>query len=413
MLQLQTSPTSTKCLSHCHLSVNPEPSLGAPETFVSRFAADQLRKGSDILVEALESEGVTHVFGYPGGAYMEIHEALARSSMIRNVLPRHEQGGIFAEDGYARASGRPGVYLTSPGLGATNIISGIADTNFDSIPIVAITGQVPRGLMGTDAFQEVPLIDITRPITKFNYLVLDVEDIPRIVKEAFLLATSGQPGTKFNDKVSAWIEEIDEQKEKHPPSYRTFGEAIPPQYAIQLLDELTNGNAIICTGVGQHQMWAAQYYKHKNPRHWLSSSGLGAMGFGLPAAMGAALAKPDAIVVDIDGDGSFMMNIQELATIRVENLPVKIMQLNNQHRGMVYQFQYEYRDVFPDMLMFAEACNITAARVTKKAELREAIEKMLKTPGPYLLDVTVTHQAQVLQLIPDGGTFKDAIKGAQ
>ncbi|KAL6321067.1 hypothetical protein AAG906_012056 [Vitis piasezkii] len=577
-------PTSTKCLSRCHLSVTPEPSPGAPETFVSRFAADQPRKGSDILVEALEREGVTHVFGYPGGASMEIHEALA---------PR----GIFATDGYARASGRPGVCLTSSGPGATNIISGIADANFDSIPIVAITGQVPRGLMGTDAFQEVPLIDITRPITKFNYLVLDVEDIPRTVKEAFLLATSGRPGpvlidiprdiqkelvvpnwnkpimlpgnasrlpklpekahleeivrlisvskrsvvyagggdfpctddlslhmlgmhgtiqanyavdrsdlllafgvrfddrvtgkveafarnativhididpaeigknkkphlsictdvklalegintileknaakqptaenkrgkgTKFNDNVSAWIEEIDEQKEKYPASYRTFGEAIPPQYAIQLLDELTNGNAIICTGVGQHQMWAAQYCKHKNPRHWLSSSGLGAMGFGLPAAMGAALAKPDAIVVDIDGDGSFMMNIQELATIRVENLPVKIMLLNNQHLGMVYQYEYEYGDgdslhsymgnpsnqaqVFPDMLMFAEACNITAARVTKKAELREAIEKMLKTPGPYLLDVMVPHQAQVLQLIPDGGTFKDAIKGAQ
>ncbi|WKA06888.1 hypothetical protein VitviT2T_024766 [Vitis vinifera] len=617
-------PTSTKCLSRCHLSVTPEPSRGAPETFVSQFAADQPRKGSDILVEALEREGVTHVFGYPGGASMEIHEALARSSMIRNVLPRHEQGGIFAADGYARASGRPGVCLTSSGPGATNIISGIADANFDSIPIVAITGQVPRGLMGTDAFQEVPLIDITRPITKFNYLVLDVEDIPRTVKEAFLLATSGRPGpvlidiprdiqkelvvpnwnkpimlpgnasrlpklpekahleeivrlisvskrpvvyagggcmncseelrrfvgltgipvastlmglgifpctddlslhmlgmhgtiqanyavdrsdlllafgvrfddrvtgkveafarnativhididpaeigknkkphlsictdvklalegintileknaakqptaenkrgkgTKFNDNVSAWIEEIDEQKEKYPASYRTSGEAIPPQYAIQLLDELTNGNAIICTGVGQHQMWAAQYCKHKNPRHWLSSSGLGAMGFGLPAAMGAALAKPDAIVVDIDGDGSFMMNIQELATIRVENLPVKIMLLNNQHLGMVYQYEYEYGDgdslhsymgnpsnqaqVFPDMLMFAEACNITAARVTKKAELREAIEKMLKTPGPYLLDVMVPHQAQVLQLIPDGGTFKDAIKGAQ
>ena len=140
MLQLQTSPTSTKSLSHCHLSVNPEPSLGAPETFVSRFAADQLRKGSDILVEALEREGVTHVFGYPGGASMEIHEALARSSMIRNVLPRHEQGGIFAADGYARASGRPGVCLTSSGPGATNIISGIADANFDSIPIVAVTG---------------------------------------------------------------------------------------------------------------------------------------------------------------------------------------------------------------------------------------------------------------------------------
>ncbi|RVW99382.1 Acetolactate synthase 2, chloroplastic [Vitis vinifera] len=472
---------------------------------------------------------------------MEIHEALARSSMIRNVLPRHEQGGIFAADGYARASGRPGVCLTSSGPGATNIISGIADANFDSIPIVAITGQVPRGLMGTDAFQEVPLIDITRPITKFNYLVLDVEDIPRTVKEAFLLATSGRPGPvlidiprdiqkelvvpnwnkpimlpgnasrlpklpekatwkkfeelrrfvgltgipvastlmglgifpctddlslhmlgmhgtiqanyavdrsdlllafgvrfddrvtagigrhqhdlgeecskathcrkqkrkrdKFNDNVSAWIEEIDEQKEKYPASYRTSGEAIPPQCGLP------------------------QYCKHKNPRHWLSSSGLGAMGFGLPAAMGAALAKPDAIVVDIDGDGSFMMNIQELATIRVENLPVKIMLLNNQHLGMVYQYEYEYGDgdslhsymgnpsnqaqVFPDMLMFAEACNITAARVTKKAELREAIEKMLKTPGPYLLDVMVPHQAQVLQLIPDGGTFKDAIKGAQ
>ena len=553
---------------------------------------------------------------------MEIHEALARSSIIRNVLPRHEQGGIFAADGYARASGRPGVCLTSSGPGATNIISGIADANFDSIPIVAITGQVPRRLMGTDAFQEVPLTDITRPITKFNYLVLDVEEIPFIVKEAFVIATSGRPGpvlidiprdiqkemaipnwnkpimlhgnasrlqekalleeivrlisqskrpvvyagggcmncseelrrfveltgipvattlmglgvfpctdelslrmlgmhgtmlanyavdrsdlllafgVRFDDRVtgkveafaenakivhididpteigknkkphlsictdvklaleginrileknaakqvisvekdipmtkyngnasSTWRKEIEEQKEKHPPSYRTFGEAIPPQYAIQLLDELTNGDAIICTGVGQHQMWAAQYYKHKHPRHWLSSSGLGAMGFGLPAAMGAALAKPGAVVVDIDGDGSFMMNIQELATIRVENLPVKMMIFNNQHLGMVYQYEYEYGDsnsmhsylgnpsnqaeVFPDMLMFAKACNIAAARVTKKGELREAIEKMLKAPGPYLLDVMVPHEAQVMQLIPDGSSFKDAIRGAQ
>ena len=227
---------------------------------------------------------------------------------------------------------------------------------------------------------------------------------------------------------SAWRKEIDEQKEKYPQSYRTFGEAIPPQYAIQLLDELTNGDAIICTGVGQHQMWAAQYYKHKNPRHRLSSSGLGAMGFGLPAAMGAALAKPGAMVIDVDGDGSFLMNIQELATIRVENLPVKIMVFNNQYLGMVYQYGYEYGDsnpmhsymgnpseqdkVFPDFLMFAKACNIPAARVRKKGELREAIEKMLKTPGPYLLDVMVPQEAQLLQLIPDGGTFKDATTGA-
>ena len=176
-----------------------EPSLGGPETFVSRFAADEPRKGSDILVEGLEREGVSHVFGYPGGASVEIHEALARSSMIRNVLPRHEQGGIFAADGYARASGRPGVCLTSAGPGATNIISGIANANLDSIPIVAISGQVPRMLMGKDAFQEVPLTEITRPITKFNYLVLDVGEIPFIVKEAFVIATSGRPGPVLID----------------------------------------------------------------------------------------------------------------------------------------------------------------------------------------------------------------------
>ena len=176
-----------------------EPSLGGPETFVSRFAADEPRKGSDILVEGLEREGVSHVFGYPGGASVEIHEALARSSMIRNVLPRHEQGGIFAADGYARASGRPGVCLTSAGPGATNIISGIANANLDSIPIVAISGQVPRMLMGKDSFQEVPLTEITRPITKFNYLVLDVGEIPFIVKEAFVIATSGRPGPVLID----------------------------------------------------------------------------------------------------------------------------------------------------------------------------------------------------------------------
>ncbi|CAM8977773.1 unnamed protein product [Rhodiola kirilowii] len=577
------------------------------EGFVSRFAPDQPRKGSDVLVEALEREGVRHVFAYPGGASMEIHQALTRSNLIRNVLPRHEQGGVFAAEGYARASGLPGVCIATSGPGATNLVSGLADAMMDSIPLVAITGQVPRKMIGTDAFQETPIVEVTRSISKHNYLVLDVEDIPRIVKEAFFLATSGRPGpvlidlpkdlqqqlvvpdwdvtiklpgymsrlpksvnvssleqilrlifeakkpvlyvgggclnsseelrkfvaltgipvtstlmglgsfpltdelslamlgmhgtvyanyavdkadlllafgVRFDDRVtgkleafasrakivhididsaeigknklphvsicadmkmaleglnrllemrraeqkldfSPWRGELNEQKKQFPLTYKTFGEAIPPQYAIAALDELTNGNAIISTGVGQHQMWAAQWYKYKKPRQWLTSGGLGAMGFGLPAAIGAAVARPDAVVVDIDGDGSFIMNVQELATIRVENLPVKIMLLNNQHLGMVVQWEDRFykanrahtylgnpsnaTEIFPDMLKFAEACGIPAARVTRKADVRAAIQKMLDTPGPYLLDVIVPHQEHVLPMIPSGGAFKDVI----
>ncbi|XP_011044137.1 PREDICTED: acetolactate synthase 2, chloroplastic-like [Populus euphratica] len=572
-----------------------------------RFAPDEPRKGADILVEALEREGVTDVFAYPGGASLEIHQALTRSNKIRNVLPRHEQGGVFAAEGYARASGLPGVCIATSGPGATNLVSGLADALLDSVPIVAITGQVPRRMIGTDAFQETPIVEVTRSITKHNYLVLDVDDIPRIIKEAFFLASSGRPGpvlidipkdiqqqlavpnwdvpmklhgylsrlpknpnelhleqivrliseskkpvlyvgggclnsseelrrfveltgipvastlmglgafpvgdelslqmlgmhgtvyanyavdksdlllafgVRFDDRVTgkleafasrakivhididsaeigknkqphvsvcgdvkvalqrinkilesrgargkmdfrAWREELNEEKVKYPLSFKTFGEAIPPQYAIQVLEELTDGNAIISTGVGQHQMWAAQFYKYKRPRQWLTSGGLGAMGFGLPAAIGAAVANPDSIVVDIDGDGSFIMNIQELATIRVENLPVKIMLLNNQHLGMVVQWEDRFykanrahtylgnpsneSEIFPNMLKFAEACGIPAARITRKDDLRAAIQKMLNTPGPYLLDVIVPHQEHVLPMIPSGGAFKDVI----
>nr|QCQ77636.1 acetolactate synthase [Glebionis coronaria] len=577
-----------------------------PTRYVSRFSDDQPRKGSDVLVEALEREGVTDVFAYPGGASMEIHQALTRSDVIRNVLPRHEQGGVFAAEGYARACGKPGVCIATSGPGATNLVSGLADALLDSVPIVAITGQVPRRMIGTDAFQETPIVEVTRSITKHNYLVLDVDDIPRVVREAFFLARSGRPGpvlidvpkdiqqqlvvpkwdepmrlpgylsrmpktpnedhlhqivrlvseakkpvlyagggcldsseelrrfveltgipvtntlmglgtfpasddlslrmlgmhgtvyanyavdksdlllafgVRFDDRVtgkleafasrakivhididsaeigknkqphvsicgdikialqglnkilekgegkgfdfSSWRSELDEQKVKFPLSFKTFGEAIPPQYAIQMLDELTGGDAIISTGVGQHQMWAAQFYKYNRPRQWLTSGGLGAMGFGLPAAIGAAVARPDAVVVDIDGDGSFMMNVQELATIRVENLPVKILLLNNQHLGMVVQLEDRFykanrahtylgnpmkeSEIFPDMLKFAEACDIPAARVTKKADLKAAIQKMLDTPGPYLLDVIVPHQEHVLPMIPAGGGFMDVI----
>ncbi|XP_012481541.1 acetolactate synthase 2, chloroplastic [Gossypium raimondii] len=583
------------------------PTKAPTHDFISRYAPDEPRKGADILVEALEREGVKDVFAYPGGASLEIHQALTRSKLIRNVLPRHEQGGVFAAEGYARSSGLPGVCIATSGPGATNLVSGLADAMIDSIPLVAITGQVPRRMIGTDAFQETPIVEVTRSITKHNYLVLDIDDIPRIVSEAFFLATSGRPGpvlidvpkdiqqqlavpnwnqplrlsgymsrlpkepneslleqivrlvfeskkpvlyvgggclnsneelkrfveltgipvtttlmglgsfpspdplslqmlgmhgtvyanyavdnsdlllafgVRFDDRVtgkleafasrakivhididsaeigknkqphvsvcsdvklalkginkileskgakvkldySAWRNELNEQKVKYPLNYKTFGEAIPPQYAIEVLDELTDGNAIISTGVGQHQMWAAQFYKYKKPRQWLTSGGLGAMGFGLPAAIGAAVANPGSVVVDIDGDGSFMMNVQELATIRVENLPIKILLLNNQHLGMVVQWEDRFykanrahtylgnpsdeSDIFPNMLKFAEACGIPAARVTKKEDLRQAIQKMLETPGPYLLDVIVPHQEHVLPMIPGGGAFKDVI----
>nr|WOV65537.1 acetolactate synthase 6 [Linum usitatissimum] len=563
----------------------------------SRFAPDEPRKGADILVEALERQGVIDVFAYPGGASMEIHQALTRSRTIRNVLPRHEQGGVFAAEGYARSSGKPGICIATSGPGATNLVSGLADALLDSIPLVAITGQVPRRMIGTDAFQETPIVEVTRSITKHNYLVLDafhlatsgrpgpvLIDVPKDIQQQLAVPNWNSPmklpgylsrfpknpcrsnlevitrfiseskkpvlyvgggclnssnelsrfveltgipvastlmglgsypvgdelslqmlgmhgtvyanyavehsdlllafGVRFDDRVtgkleafasrakivhididpaeigknkqphasvcgdvklalqgineileteegkskmdfSAWREELNEQKLKHPLTYKTFGEAIPPQHAIEVLDELTNGEAIISTGVGQHQMWAAQYYKYKRPRQWLTSGGLGAMGFGLPAAIGAAVANPGAVVVDIDGDGSFMMNVQELATIRVENLPVKMMLLNNQHLGMVVQWEDRFykanrahtylgdpareSEIFPNMLKFAEGCGIPAARVTRIADLRAAIQTMLDTPGPYLLDVIVPHQEHVLPMIPSGGSFKDLI----
>nr|CAD24801.2 acetolactate synthase [Alopecurus myosuroides] len=584
------------------------PSPAPPATALRPWGPSEPRKGADILVEALERCGVSDVFAYPGGASMEIHQALTRSPAITNHLFRHEQGEAFAASGYARASGRVGVCVATSGPGATNLVSALADALLDSIPMVAITGQVPRRMIGTDAFQETPIVEVTRSITKHNYLVLDVEDIPRVIQEAFFLASSGRPGpvlvdipkdiqqqmavpvwdapmslpgyiarlpkppatelleqvlrlvgesrrpilyvgggcsasgeelrrfveltgipvtttlmglgnfpsddplslrmlgmhgtvyanyavdradlllafgVRFDDRVtgkieafasrskivhididpaeigknkqphvsicadvkialqglntlllnesktrkcsdfSSWHEELDQQKREFPLGYKTFGEAIPPQYAIKVLDELTNGDAIIATGVGQHQMWAAQYYTYKRPRQWLSSSGLGAMGFGLPAAAGAAVANPGVTVVDIDGDGSFLMNIQELALIRIENLPVKVMILNNQHLGMVVQWEDRFykanrahtylgnpeneSEIYPDFVTIAKGFNVPAVRVTKKSEVRAAIKKMLETPGPYLLDIIVPHQEHVLPMIPSGGAFKDII----
>uniref|UniRef100_A0A0D3FV57 Acetolactate synthase n=1 Tax=Oryza barthii TaxID=65489 RepID=A0A0D3FV57_9ORYZ len=602
-------PTRVRCSTTVSLAATATATTATPVRAPVRTRAPMgQRKGADIVVEALERCGVRDVFAYPGGASMEIHQALTRSPAIRNHLLRHEQGEAFAASGYARSSGRPGVCVATSGPGATNLVSALADAHLDSVPLVAITGQVPRRMIGTDAFQETPIVELTRSITKHNYLILDVDDIPRVINEAFFLATTGRPGpvlvdipkdiqqqmavpswdapmrlpgyisrlpkppaanlldevirlvgdaerpvlyvgggcsasgdelrrfveltgipvtttlmgignfpsddplslrmlgmhgtvyanyavdnadlllalgVRFDDRVtgkveafasrakivhvdidpselgknkqphvsicadvklalqgmnatleqqqrknldfSAWRSELEKKKAEFPLGYRTFGEEIPPQYAIQVLDEVTNGEAIVATGVGQHQMWATQHYTYRRPRQWLSSAGLGAMGFGLPAAAGAAVANPGATVVDIDGDGSLLMNIQELAMVRVEDLPVKVMVLNNQHLGMVVQWEDRFYDanrahtylgnpaangggeVYPDFVTIAGGFGIPAARVTRKGEVRAAVEEMMAAPGPYLLDVVVPHQEHVLPMIPSNGAFMDII----
>ena len=601
-------------VAHNSLALETEP----PAEWVDRFAGEP-RRGCDILVQALEREGVETLFAYPGGASMEIHQALTRSESIQNILCRHEQGEIFAAEGYAKVTGKVGVCIATSGPGATNLVTGLADALLDSVPLVAITGQVPRKLIGSDAFQETPIVEVTRQITKHNYLVLDIADIPRIIKEAFYLARTGRPGpvlvdipkdiqqmtavpdwdtpmsissyisrlppppqqnamervvdalhkaerpvlyigggcvdaaedikefvrqtgipvaqtlmglgsfpeeeplalqmlgmhgtvaanyavneadlllafgVRFDDRVtgkleafaansrivhididpaeihknkeahipvfadvrqalpllnkaltarplpegkySAWVDKVYEVRKEFPLSYPHRDDVIMPQWAIEVLYEETNGEAVITTGVGQHQMWAAQYYKFKEPRRWATSGGLGSMGFGLPSALGAAAAfdgkngRPKKIVVDIDGDGSFTMNCQELATAAVEGLETKCFILNNQHLGMVVQWEDRFykanrahtylgkkddewhatRDeahIFPDFVKLAAAFDVPAKRVIDPAELRGAIREMLDTPGPYLLDVMVPHIQHVLPMIPGGGSFKDVI----
>ena len=555
-------------------------------------------KGADILVEALVREGVDVIFGYPGGASMEIHQALTRSR-IRNVLCRHEQGEIFAAEGFAKASGRVGTCLATSGPGATNLVTGLADAKMDSVPLVAITGQVATHVMGGDAFQETPIVEVTRQITKHNFLIDRIEDIPRIVKESFYIANTGRPGpvlidvpkdvqqamhaplwpddvairsynpqiradsrsidqvvraireakrpvlyvgggvvaagaaeqlrelvrktdipvvqtlmglgvfpethplslrmvgmhgtvyanyainhadlllamgVRFDDRVTgkleefckhgrivhvdvdpseinknktahipvvsdvrfaledlnrqvepgdytSWHAELETWRQKHPLAYQEADDEILPQHAIDLLYRMTGGKAVVSTGVGQHQMWAAQYYLFDEPRNWLTSGGLGAMGFGLPAALGAQLARPGELVVNIDGDGSFVMNVQELATLYVEKLPVKTIVINNQHLGMVVQWEDRFYQsnrghtfigdpdggIHPDFVRIAEGFGIPSARVDRKKDLHGALERLLETPGPYLLDVIVPYQEHVLPMIPAGHTFADII----
>lgn len=595
--------------------------------------------GSDILVACLEREGVDTIFAYPGGASMEIHQSLTRSK-IRTVLPRHEQGGAFAAEGYARATGRAGVCMATSGPGATNLVTGIADAYMDSIPMIAITGQVPQAMIGKGAFQETDIYGMTLPVVKHSYLITDINEIPRVVKEAFHLAQTGRPGpvlidipkniqqqrtqpvfpkdvsvrgykaeihaselelneiigllekserpvlyvgggiisgnaseelrqfaelaqipvtstimgcgafpethplslrwlgmhgsayanwavsgefaprqhasdpamqiapgadlllafgVRFDDRVTgkvdkfcehgtivhvdidpseinknkpanlpiisdvkyalgrlakmlkerplqkqytAWQKQIATWKEKAPFGYTVTeevmksqhmrdhlkgkeSEVILPQMAIESLYELTKGEAILTTGVGQHQMWTAQFYKFKYPRQLLTSAGLGAMGYGYPAALGAKVACPDKQVVDIDGDGSFLMNVQELATAHIEKINAKVIILNNQHLGMVMQWEDRFykgnrghtylgdpdnrQQIYPDYVAVCNSFNVKCERVMYKRDLRAAMQRMLDADEPYVLDIIVPYTEHVLPFIPAGKTVAEMI----
>jgi acetolactate synthase-1/2/3 large subunit len=576
--------------------------------------------GADVLVQSLVNLGVDQIFAYPGGCSMPLHQALTRfGDRLRTILPRHEQGGGFAAQGVARSTGRVGVCMATSGPGATNLVTAIADAKLDSIPLIAITGQVPTRVIGSDAFQETPIVEVCRGITKHHYLVTDVNDVARVVREAFLIATSGRPGpvlidmpkdvqmalcspnydeplnlpgfkaenpkarpeqinqmaaaikrarrpviyagggiitaeasdalrllvkktgipitttvmglgtypssdplsldmlgmhgsvyanyavdeadllialgVRFDDRVtgkveefckhgkiihvdidaselnknkiahipvcsdvkfaldelnkiveapediSEWVEKCAKWKADEPFKYDTNYEGIIQQSAIHTLWQIAKKHdPIISVGVGQHQMWAAQFYKFDEPRRWLCSSGLGTMGFGLPAAMGAQAANPGRLVFDIDGDGSFLMNIQELATCVCEKLPVKVLLLNNQHLGMVVQWEDRFmqgnrahtylgpidnpewcgkgdgigpRDHgsrYPDFVTIAKGFGCGSAYIDKKADLAPAIEEMIAYDGPYVLDVAVPYQEHVLPMIPGGMTVRDIIK---
>ncbi len=579
----------------------------------------QVMTGADILVKSLVDHGVDVIFAYPGGCSMPMHQSLTKyGKHIRTILPRHEQGGAFAAQGYSRSTGRPGVVMATSGPGATNLVTAIADAKLDSIPLIAITGQVPTAVIGTDAFQETPIVEVCRGITKHHYLVTQVDDLARVMKEAFHIATTGRPGpvlidmpknvqqdscevaedvsmhlpgyratvpharpeqirqiaaaikhsrrpilyvgggviaaegaaalrelvkatgipvtmtvmglglypndselsldmlgmhgsayanyavsecdllialgVRFDDRVtgkleafaknakiihvdidaselnknkiahipvcsdvkfvieelnkiveaptdiSDWVAHCKDLKKKYPFHYDEQFDGILQQHAIRELSRLTaDRDTYITVGVGQHQMWAAQFYQFREPRHWMSSSGLGTMGFGLPSAMGVQAAHPNALVVDIDGDGSFQMNIQELATLFCEKLPVKVLLLNNQHLGMVVQWEDRFMGSnrahtylgpidheeasgigvtekhayvnkrYPDFVAIAKGYGCGAATVSKKSDLRGALEEMINYPGPYVLDVCVPYQEHVLPMIPSGKTVEDMI----
>ncbi|NRG17926.1 acetolactate synthase 3 large subunit [Rhizobiales bacterium] len=561
--------------------------------------------GAEMVLQALRDQGVKHVFGYPGGAVLPIYDEIIQQEDIEHILVRHEQGAGHAAEGYARSTGKPGVVLVTSGPGATNMVTALTDAMLDSIPLVCITGQVPTHLIGNDAFQECDTVGITRPCTKHNWLVKRIEDLPRIMHEAFYVATSGRPGpvvvdipkdiqfatgdyegpsnmiahksyrpqikgdieairhavamiaaakrpvlytgggvinsgpqacallrelveitgipitstlmglgaypasgerwlgmlgmhgtyeanmamhecdlminvgARFDDRITgrldafspgsrkihididpssinktvsvdlpiigdvghvledmvrifrasgkkldqaamkAWNGKIDTWRARNSLAYRPSDDFIMPQYAIQRLYEHTKDRkTFVSTEVGQHQMWAAQFYGFEAPNRWLTSGGLGTMGYGMPAAIGAQVANPDALVIDIAGDASIMMNIQEMSTATQYNLPVKIFVLNNQYMGMVRQWQqllhgnrlsHSYTDSLPDFVKLAEAFGWHGICVDKPAALDDAIMEMLETPKPVIFDCRVANLANCFPMIPSGKAHNEML----
>jgi acetolactate synthase-1/2/3 large subunit len=551
------------------------------------------KSGAEIIIESLKKEGVEAIFGYPGGTVLPFYDALYDSD-LKHYLVRHEQGAAHAADGYARATGKPGVCLATSGPGATNLVTGIATAYMDSVPLIALTGQVACGLLGSDSFQEADITGITLPITKHNFLVKDVDDLARTIKEAFHIATTGRPGpvlidlpkdiqvkqTKFNypesiqlkgykptvegnkgqtanaaklisaarkpviyagggviisgaesellrlaeltlspvtttlmgkgafpethplslgmlgmhgtwpanyavcecdlliavgarfgDRVtgkidefapeariihididpaeigknvqidvpivgdlkkvlaevnekleqnpaSDWQDKIGLWKAEHPLKYETNG-TLKPQFIIEEIYDVTKGEAIIVTEVGQNQMWAAQYYKYTKPRTFISSGGLGTMGYGLPAAIGAKVGCPDSIVIDIAGDGSIQMNIQELATAVQYNIPVIVAILNNNYLGMVRQWQeifydrrYSYTDITgPDFVKLAEAYGAMGIRVTDAKDVKPAMKQAIAANRPVVIDFVVEREENVFPMVPPGGAIHKMLGG--
>ena len=554
--------------------------------------------GAEIFIESILKEGVEYIFGLPGAVLCELYDKLY-DSPVKFILTRHEQAAAHAADGYARASGKVGVCLVTSGPGATNIVTGVATAFMDSIPMVAFTGQVPTNMIGDDAFQEADIVGVTRTITKHNYLVNDVAELSKVIRESFYIASTGRPGpvivdlpkdvmsamtefkysskveirgynpnihghpgqidrvlkeianskkpllyagggvilsgaskellelaeiaeipvvntlmglggfpgthklflgmlgmhgtfcanmatnhadliiavgARFDDRVTGrvdkfapeakivhididpstisknikvdipivgdarevlkelnkklreiekelpdrkkWLEEINEWHSTHPLSYSKTNGLLKPQFVIEKLYEHTKGKAIVCTDVGQHQMWSAQFYKFEEPRSFLSSGGLGTMGFGLPASIGAKLAQPQKTVINITGDGSFQMNLQELATAVQNELPIKIAILNNCSYGMVRQWQslfykgrYYATDLHgnPDFVKLAESFGAVGMRVTKEGEVDDTIKQALNMPKTVVIDFRIDRDEKVYPMVPAGSPLKDMI----
>ena len=557
--------------------------------------------GAQILLESLKKEDVDVLFGYPGGAVIDIYDELPRHPELKHVLVRHEQGAVHAADGYARASGKVGCCLVTSGPGATNTVTGIATAYCDSIPLVVFTGQVPTQLIGNDAFQEVDIVGITRPCTKHNFLVKDVRNLAKTIRQAFYLARSGRPGpvlvdlpkdimqartefvwpedifmrsynptykpnlnqlrrtaeelakarkpiilagggvimanasevlcelaheldipvattlmglgafpangdlwlgmvgmhgtyaanmsinhadllvcvgARFDDRVTGrlqdfasharivhididptsirknvevdvpvvgdcrqalegileicrakmadtdwsgmhadWLQTVHEWKANHPLAYNKNGH-IKPQQVIETMYSITKGDAIIATEVGQNQMWAAQFYTFTKPRTLLTSGGLGTMGYGFPADIGAQFAFPDKLVINVAGDGSIQMNIQELATVVQNKIPVKVVILNNGHLGMVRQWQelfynrnysHTNMEAQPDFVKLAEAYGAEGYRISKPEELEDVLRKALTSPNPAFIDVMVEREENVYPMVPAGAALDEML----